>query len=242
MKFHSKTERWDLEGSPKFLYTHVIFQGTNEYFSAQLPDRFRRAEDVAVPDSCLQKIPQEHIWPLLEDNLTICPDPEDPDIYIKQPRLSGYDGSAFLSLNLLQEARICEILRKSPHANVASYFGCAVNNGRITGLCFKKYAETLADRLRDGRSVDDKTCFQQIQAGVDHLHTLNLVHNDIHPDNIMFTDSDAAVLIDFDSCALQGCPLPAKRGQMPEGACTAEFENDDFGLKMILEEVGKAAS
>ncbi|KAL3469909.1 hypothetical protein BJX99DRAFT_240409 [Aspergillus californicus] len=251
MKYHSMTERWDFEGSsPKFLYTHVIFQEGDEYFSAQLPDRFKHPKDLAVTEeTCLRKIPQDHIWPLLEeeeeeeeDKITICPDPEGPDVYIKRPRLTGYDGSASLSSYLLREARICEILKNHAHENIACYLGCVVKNSRITGLCFRKYAETLADRLRDGRSVDDG-CFRQIQAGINHIHALNLAHNDIHSDNIMFADrdGDAAVIIDFDSCALRGCPLPEKRGQMPEGVCTAEFGNDDFGLRVVLEEVKKAA-
>lgn len=50
-----------------------------------------------------------------------------------------------------------------------------------------------------------------------------VTHNDIHPDNVMFAGrhSNAPVIIDFDSCAFKGDPLPGKRGKMPEGACTA---------------------
>lgn len=239
-------QRWEFEGGPKFLYTHVIFRDGDDYFSVQLPERIARShpEDLPVIErSRLQKIPQEHIRPLLDPKLTICPNPERPDVYIKQPRLTGYDGKASLSLYLLQEAQICETLMENPHENVARYLGCVVKAGRITGLCFQKYAETLADRLRTGRSVDNERCYQQVKAGIDHLHALKLVHNDIHPDNVMFTDrdSDAAVIIDFDSCAVKGKPLPDKRGQMPEGACTAEFENDKLALKMLRKELGLGA-
>ncbi|KAJ5365320.1 hypothetical protein N7517_008206 [Penicillium concentricum] len=241
MHYHSMIERWEFDGNPEFLYMNVIFQDGDDYFSAQVPELVAHPEDLppVIDQSGLQKIPLEHIWPLLEDNLTECLDFEKPDVYIKRPRLTGYDGSASLSLYLLQEARICQILMRNPHENVAGYLGCMVKAGRITGLCFRKYAETLEDRLRDGRSVNQEVCLQHIKAGIDHLHALGLVHNDIHLDNVMFRcrDHDMPVIIDFDSCAVKGNPLPDKRGELPEGICTAEFENDDFALKKLRKEL-----
>jgi serine/threonine protein kinase len=237
MHYHSMTERWEFDGDPKFLYLNVIFQDGDDYFSAQLSEPVGCPED--LDQSRLEKIPREHIWPLVEDNLTRCLDFENPDVYIKRPRLTGYDGSASLSLYLLQEARTCEILMSNPHENVARYLGCVVKAGRITGLCFQKYAETLGDRLREGRSVNQGICLKHIKAGIDHLHALGLVHNDLHPGNIMFgcRDSDMPVIIDFDSCAVKGNQLPGKRGKLPEGVCTAEFGNDDFALRKLREEL-----
>jgi serine/threonine protein kinase len=119
-----------------------------------------------------------------------------------------------------------------------------VKDGRITGLCFQRYVETLADSLDVGRSVNNKSCLQQVRAGIDHLHTLNLIHNDIHPGNIMVAnqEADTFVIIDFDSCAIKGHPLPEKRGRMPKGACTAEFENDDLGFNMLQEKLHQEIS
>jgi serine/threonine protein kinase len=93
-----------------------------------------------------------------------------------------------------------------------------VEAGRITGLCFEKYAETLADRLKAGRPVDIDSCFKQVEAVLDRFHGLDLVHNDIHSSNIMFVvqDSEAVVIIDFGSCARKGCSLPVRRGPIPE--------------------------
>ena len=233
-------ENWEFGAHPKFLHTLVIFRHNDEYFSAELSERVLCPEDLPIIDrSRLQKIPQEHIWPRLEDKLTICQNYENSDVYIKQPRLTGYDGSASLSKYLLQEAYICEFLMDHPHENIARYLGCVVKADRITGLCFQKYAETLEDRLEDGRSVDNQSCLQQVKAGIKHLHGLNLVHNDIHLDNIMFAnrDGDALVIIDFDSCTFKGNPLPDKRGPMPENTYTAEFRNDDFSLEKLREDL-----
>ena len=238
MEYHDMAQRWGFDGGPKFLCTHVIFRDGDDYFSAKLPERITRPEDLPIVDrSSLEKIPREHIWPLFEDNFTICPKPKSPGVYIKQPRLTGYRGSDSLSLYLLEEARICQILIENPHKNIARYLGCVVKAGRITGLCFEKYTETLADRLRNGHTGDNESYLRQVKAGINHLHALNIVHNDIHLDNVMFADqdSDVPIIIDFDSCAIRGSLLPAKRGQLPEGASTAEFENDDYGLRILQE-------
>ena len=154
MEYHamgqcSKFEGEPNESQPKFLYTRVIFWDGDDYFSAELPECITRLKNLPIIEDP-KKIPREHIWPQLEDNLSICPEPERPDVYIKQPRLTAYDGSASLSLYLLDEARICELLIKNPHKNIALYLGCAVKADRITGLCFQKYTETLSDRLQAG--------------------------------------------------------------------------------------------
>ncbi|KAJ5800794.1 uncharacterized protein N7518_002862 [Penicillium psychrosexuale] len=61
----------------------------------------------------------------------------------------------------------------------------------------------------------------------------------------MFTDREGqtAVIINFDSCALKGDPLPNKRGLLPEGASTAEFENDEYyGETLIRGKIDSAWS
>ncbi|KAK4182439.1 hypothetical protein QBC35DRAFT_509984 [Podospora australis] len=49
------------------------------------------------------------------------------------------------------------------------------------------------------RSKDHSNVLAGIKSGIQHLHALGLVHNDINPSNIML-DGDKAVIIDFDSC------------------------------------------
>lgn len=236
-------ERWAFNastGSPTFLYTHVILEEGDDYYSAQLPERVEGPDNLPTIDQFrMQRIPREHIYPPLDKNFTICSDPQRKNVYIKRPRLTGYNGSPSLGLYMLQEARIGEILIKSPHENVAPYLGCVVTAGSITGLCFPKYTETLASRLQENRLINNKGCIRQVKAGIDHLHDLGLVHNDIHIDNVMFSsrDSETPVLIDFGSCAFKGHPLPDKRGEVPKGIYTAEFENDDLGLKLLQEEL-----
>ena len=61
------------------------------------------------------------------------------------------------------------------------------------------------------------------------------MHNDIGEDNVMFRylDSEEPVMIDFDSCVLRGSPLPVKRGPVPGSIDTAEFENDEEGMRQL---------
>ncbi|KAJ5915487.1 hypothetical protein N7466_011420 [Penicillium verhagenii] len=242
MEFHSMSEQWELGGSPKFLNTHVILRDASNYYSAQVPERITHPVDMPSISNhpSLKKILPEHIFPKTESDFTICPNPENPSVFTKRPRLTGYDGSACLSLWVLREAQICELLFDTTHENVARYLGCTVENGRITGLCFERYEETLEDRIADGRWVDRENCLRQIEAGLEHLHSFGVVHNDMRLDNVMFKDrhEDVPVIIDFDSCAMEGCPLPDKRRLLPDGYCTAEFRNDRFGLDKLREELG----
>ncbi|KAJ5803756.1 uncharacterized protein N7518_000059 [Penicillium psychrosexuale] len=206
---------WELSGSPKLLYTNVIFQDSDKYFSAQLPERFACPDDIPPKaKSCLKEIPAEHIWPPLEDGLSICHDAKKPGL---------------LSVLLLQEARIYQILMQNEYQNIARYLRCI------------RYMETLADRLKAGRSVDNESYLQQIKAGIDHLHALNLIHNDIYIRNIMIVnqEADAFMIIDFDSCTIKGHRLPAKhtRVRIPEDIWTAETENDDLGFKLLQEKL-----
>ncbi|KAJ5949506.1 hypothetical protein N7454_001090 [Penicillium verhagenii] len=217
----------NFKGGPKFLHSRIVFQDGDKYFSAQLPEQIACPEDIPQSvEPLLKEIHTEQIYPPLEDGLSIYHDSEEPSVYVKQPDPLGYNNSEFLSLNLLREARICQILMQNGHRNIARYLGCVVKGGRITGLCF----ENIWRRLP-----------AQIQAGIDHLNALGLVHNDIHAGNIMIAnqEADIFVIIDFDSCVAKGHSFPDehKRGQISKDMWTAEFENDDLAFGMLQEKL-----
>ncbi|PYH99027.1 hypothetical protein BO71DRAFT_446888 [Aspergillus ellipticus CBS 707.79] len=95
----------------------------------------------------------------------------------------------------------CEMLCRHPHPNIAVYYGCQTAGG---------YAGTLMERVNPGglskgrfRREEEvvKAWLEGIRAGVAHLHSLGLVHNDITPMNVMFAEgSNTPVIIDLDSC------------------------------------------
>jgi len=141
---------------------------------------------------------------------------------------------------LLEEAQICELLRKHPHPNVAQYLGCVVRTAtnQIMGLCFVRYEMTLADRLNDQHCpLNRDVCLSGIELGLKHLDSLGLIHNDVNPCNIMFQADDIPVIIDFDSCQREGDKLlkGGTWGWSDETTRFASRGNDYYGLKKIQE-------
>lgn len=136
---------------------------------------------------------------------------------MKTPDLLSY-ADRNLERQIACEADTCEVLRKHPHPNIATYYGCQLSYGRVSGLCFKRYTTTLSEVVNPGRL--GKTGFvasgrelvkesmisglEGIFAGIKHLHSLGLVHNDINPANVMLDEDGMLVLIDFDSCRYVG--------------------------------------
>jgi serine/threonine protein kinase len=210
-------QQWSFDGDvPVFLCTTIVYDDGGDYYICQSKERQPKLDAESINTLAPKRIIREQIWPLLEESLTICDEATRPDIYIKQPRLTAYDNNPALAHLLLQEARVCEILMRNPHPNVARYLGCYVQEGRIAGLCFQRYAETAEERKRSGRPINKALVLDQISAAITHLHSIRLEHNDVKASNIMFhtESSDNAILNDFDSCAVIGGPLPAKRGSI----------------------------
>jgi serine/threonine protein kinase len=99
----------------------------------------------------------------------------------------------------LHEAHICELLAKSPHPNIVTYYGCDVRGGYVLHLILEYLPHKLADRFLDkSKPLDVEQCIRGIEAGLNHIHSLGLVHLDIAPRNIMLREDDTPVIIDFD--------------------------------------------
>ncbi|KAF1357352.1 hypothetical protein EJ07DRAFT_167550 [Lizonia empirigonia] len=234
MELHSMTERWSFGDEVAFDCTVIIFQHGDDYFSATSERRQNEVDVKVCATLNPRKIPVDHIFPPYESDLTKFTGADCCDVFVKRPRLTAYKNSNSISLTLLNEAHICERLSDFPHTNIACYRGCITQHGRITGLCFDKYAETVWERLHRGKKIGIR-CLEQIEAGLQHLHGLGLVHCDIGDDNIMFRelDGDDLVVIDFDSCVKEGAPLPAKRGPVPDGIYKATFSIDLVAMEAM---------
>ena len=192
-------------------------------------------------------IPKEDIWPPFTENLTLAPHPLPNNTFLKKRSLIGFDLKTGPKPRevLLHEAHICEILRRDPHPNIASYLGCVRNEGLVTGLCFVRYKEILLDRLRDSnRPLNVRSYFKGVENGLDHLHDLGLNHNDINPANIMLDKEDVPIIIDFDSCQREGeLSFGIGTPGWTDGSLTgiSERKNDDFGLKQLYQKFLKDA-
>ncbi|KFH43505.1 hypothetical protein ACRE_057380 [Hapsidospora chrysogenum ATCC 11550] len=161
-----------------------------------------------------------------------------------------------IAQSVLQEAAVCELLKQHPHPNIASYLGCQVSDGRITGLCFAGYPHTLMQEVnpqnhmkRKARSEfrdrntdrkDYRIALAGVERGLKHLHSLGLVHNDINPRKIML-NADDGVITGFGSCRRLGESLKGvSRGHEwhDEQVKTALPQNDLDALEEIRRWLG----
>ncbi|OAL51398.1 hypothetical protein IQ07DRAFT_679653 [Pyrenochaeta sp. DS3sAY3a] len=225
--------------SPDFAYTWVLFEKDGAPFKAKCLKRGSVDMDNLVD---IQRIPLDSFCPTIRPECSIATSPETS--YAKTPNLIAFDGGNDLAKLVLQELATCEIIRKRPHRNLADFHGCKVLNDRIVGLCFKRYATSLQDKLNP-QSLN-KSAFMlsqehaqsrrqacrylpQIEEGIKYLHQLDLIHNDINPANIMLNDNDTPIIIDFESSRKPGMELGrAKRtyGWYDPGVNLAQESND----------------
>lgn len=202
-----------IDGIFSFSYVTYFIQQNGILYIGKSKDRF------GVPDSLeqlddVQRIQIEDRGPVVRAAWST--------VYMKTPGLFAYTSGSDLEKRIFYEVEVCEILRQNPHPNIATYYGCQETKGRVSGLCFKRYMSTLHERVNPGHlnkrmfrssereHVDDsiKASLNGILAGIQHLHSLGLVHNDINPANIMFDENCTAVIIDFGSCRHIGKSLP----------------------------------
>ena len=220
-----------------FDHTKVILRDKEKgsYFHSETKNRLYPS--VPIDINKLRPIPIPDFWPPFDRSLTRAPDPLPGNHYIKRPSLLDYKDEhvQHLSTQILDEAKVCEILRNHPHPNIAEYLGCVEKNGRINGLCFVKYSMDLIQRVETGRPLDSDYYLQSIESGIHHLHALGLIHNDSNPRNIMVGEDDRPIIIDFDSCKQEGEELwkLGTPGWAIENAEYARPENDFFSFCAI---------
>ena len=69
--------------------------------------------------------------------------------------------------DMVEEAKIYEILKRHPHPNICVYYGCVRNGDSFTALCLKKYRRCLHNAVCDGDStLDPRTIHDGISKGL----------------------------------------------------------------------------
>ena len=230
----------------RFDFTKIILQDSSgAYYQSRTNQQTMDTEKVILTNLKMHPIPDDHIYPIYRENLLRAPDSILSNCYIKRPALSTYedgDDAHEFKNYMMAEIEICEILKKNPHPNVTEYLGCLImGDGTIHGICLTLYEITLLDLvIQHPLSVDVQGCLDGIRKGIEHLHSLNLIHNDINPANIMMNKGEP-VIIDFDSCVEEGHEEEEgrkvrKRGSMgwsPPDRPKADKQNDYYGLRQI---------
>ncbi|KAF1841635.1 uncharacterized protein K460DRAFT_344640 [Cucurbitaria berberidis CBS 394.84] len=192
-----------------------------------------------ITDTLKSVIPDEDIYPEAPSHITTASDSIDSNIFVKGPKIGCYNelvGTDTLPKLLLQEAETMEILRCSQHRNIVRYHGVITRRGRIVGLALDRHPRTLDLEVRlQKRKIDYNMCFNAIKAAVKHLHSLQLAHNDLNPNNIMMDKDGSPILIDFGSCQPFGKPLltAGTPGWCDGNFITSAQQNDEFSLKKL---------
>ncbi|KAF9765773.1 hypothetical protein IL306_001878 [Fusarium sp. DS 682] len=243
----SKHEKFKRD-EDKIAFHCVVFivEQAGIYYTGSLGDRHTTPDDVAQLDD-LQKIEMENRGPKLHDQWTIA-QPSDYH-YVKKPKLEDYLDSE-LETRMAFEIEVWESIKQNPHEGLAVYHGCAVADGRVSGLCFNRYEQTLMQRVnpnalskldfvRSDRSLvqdDMKQCLQTIRKALEHLHSIGFSHNDLNPSNIMLDKYNRAVIIDMDSSSREGETLEKKKrtyGWLDKDVNYSTFDNDLKALREV---------
>ena len=87
---------------------------------------------------------------------------------------------------------------------------------------------------------DPEGILHDIRKGINHLHSLGLVHDDLGPWNVMVDEQGRAIIVDFDAAGNPGEP---SRRSKPEHPDFRAFSNDEkkFGIlqKWVRREIEK---
>ncbi|KAK1091509.1 hypothetical protein LTR48_006163 [Friedmanniomyces endolithicus] len=221
--------------------TYGYIDRSESAWFGRMPDV--RKYDLTVEDlkRTLKRIPDEQIYPIATPPIPIVPyrGNEGNSLYIKRPKLTGYDDADIAALVpglMLEEARLLEFLKTRPHPNLIRYHGCTLKNGRITGIALEKHDVLLLYRYEDRPLPFNATaCMDGIQAGVRYLHSLGLAHNDLNPMNILLNEDDKPIIVDFGSCKKFGEHLisAGTPGWIDDEYILSARENDEAALLKI---------
>ncbi|EHA28287.1 hypothetical protein ASPNIDRAFT_43403 [Aspergillus niger ATCC 1015] len=197
-----------IDGKMKFSYVEVFVRQDGILYSGKWTDRFQSPKTLEDLDE-VKQIQTADRGPEVKASWSA--------VYVKTPSLLAYVNGD-LEKQITREVETCEILLRHPHPNIATYYGYMETNGRVSGLCFKRYTSTLLEAVNPQRlnkvaflssarelvKENMKRGLEGILSAIKHLHSFGLVHNDINPANIMLDEDGRLVLIDFDSCRFIG--------------------------------------
>jgi serine/threonine protein kinase len=91
----------------------------------------------------------------------------------------------------------------------------------------------LIPRLRRRPPYAKEAVLRDIRAGLDHIHSLGYVRDDINPRNIMLDGQGRAVIIDFNSCAKAGEKSRGGTYGWSKSPDTVAIENDEYGFVLV---------
>ncbi|RMY84545.1 hypothetical protein D0864_07529 [Hortaea werneckii] len=237
---------WQSESgdSPRFMYTSVSAFVDGNAYTGKIQSFPEDVEDEELL-ACLQPVPPECIHPNFPEGFTVAPEYEASKHYLKAPSFTyalAQPGVTKVAESVLNEAKMMELLKKHPHENLAQYYGCVVAEGRIKQLCLQRYDCNLMQWMHKHHDKppqrEVEAVLDDIEAGIEHLHSLGFAHNDLNPENICIDQHNRAVLVDFDCCIPLGEVMPKGESVVfdeERDAMISDRGNDFHGMDDIAD-------
>ncbi|KAG8630493.1 hypothetical protein KVT40_002112 [Elsinoe batatas] len=223
-----------------FKRTTFAYLGPEDVFyfgSTTIPKLKMKDEDFLA---ALKKVPDADIYPVRTEDVMVFYGDLDEKLYIKRPKMTWYDdlaGSGVIAQLLMDEIKVTELISKHPHPNLIKYHGCLVRRGYIVGIVLDEFGTTLEKHINDKKQpVDIERVMAGVEAGVRHLHSLGLAHNDINPMNVLLDEEQRPIIIDFGSCKPFGEELLSAGTPgwvKDELCCTSLQASDEYGIAKI---------
>jgi tRNA A-37 threonylcarbamoyl transferase component Bud32 len=149
--------------------------------------------------------------------------------------------------------RECEILSALNHRSIADVLDYGITDDYLYLALEYFPCGSLRDRLKNPVSEADAINYaRQIGEALQVLHAAHVVHRDVKPSNIMLTDDNRVILIDFGSARMHLAPSDLSRSDLCTGTpyyvCPEQIQNrspdgrgDLYSLGVVLYEmlVGK---
>lgn len=239
------SEVWtDKDGSDTYSHTSFVARCGNDFCYAETRLRGNDNEiKLLRPSFQSIPIPRDEIYPIPPNDVRTFPQPLDTSFFfLRRPDYTLYAdfrGTTVLAQQFHAEVQVLEILTGLRHRKLACYCGCILDGGRIVAIVLTHYKCTLEDRLAYMDLQSRLDCLSSVRAGIHELHEIGLAHNDLNPRNIIFDHDDVAVIIDHDSCAIDGTPLRklGTPGWNERIMDVSSLSNDAMCLRRLEEEL-----
>ncbi|KAI0089938.1 hypothetical protein BDY19DRAFT_93568 [Irpex rosettiformis] len=169
------------------------------------------------------------------------PQPLPPDAFVKSNsviRLTP-DDPTLLSQLMRREIQVYMTISHSPpHPNICPFYGCVRDGNRATGLVLKKILHELPDKwcyVEPQRATPKLVILKGVKRGLDHLHNLGIIHNDINKANILLDDNLCPVIVDFNTALSEGEARGEHQGTPGwfRKNRVSRKENDTFALGLL---------
>ncbi|KAJ4314361.1 hypothetical protein N0V84_008941 [Fusarium piperis] len=192
--------------------------------------------------NCLHRIPDTAIYPPVTPDMQVVAASGftlDEETWFKQPLIRYYEKTRHPTKTadmFVHEIKAHHIVEKNPHRNLVKFKGCLEKDGLVVGILQERYPMTLNWRVRAWSQppYDATALYNDIEAGMKHLHSLGLAHNDLKSTNIMVDAEGRAVIIDLGAAKPLGEHLD-QVGWQDGFQMTSCVGNDEIGLRLIKE-------